>query len=210
MAKRPEKKEPELNVTSFCDIITVSIVALFMVMVIVTDLAMRTPKVRPTPLSQSTTNTPVYIECRANQLYPIDRVEIATAMRTAERQFRARALSGDTNAMHEAMSIDVGNEFYRLDNSFMMMGVIALIPRAGVTGISPPDRAHPEGDFLRLIKTLNTNQHYLVYLVRDDSFDAYRRARDLGSQSGFFSGWEYIERNEPITFEGMFSKVKAE
>lgn len=210
MARRPEKKEPELNVTSFCDIITVSIVALFMVMVIVTDLALRTPKVRPTPLALDTTNSPVYVECRGNQLYPIDRVEITTAMRTATVEMRAKALSGDTNVMAQAMSQDVGNEYYRLDNSFMMMGVIALAPRPNIEGLPPPDDEHPNGPFDRILKILNTNQHYLVYLVRDDSFDAFRKARNAATQNGFISGWEYLDRNELITFEGMFSRVKAE
>lgn len=210
MAKRPKKDNPELNVTSFCDIITVSIVALFMVMVIVIDLALRTPKVRPTPLALSTTNTPVYIECRGNQIYPIDRVEIAEAMRIASRDIRARALSGETNAMVEAMSREVGNEFYRLDNSFMMMGVVALIPKPDVPGLPPPNDQQPDGPFNRLVKSLSTNQHYLVYLVRDDSFEAFRKARDFGARNGFLTGWEYLDRSEPITFEGMFSKVKAE
>ncbi|HMP75406.1 MAG TPA: hypothetical protein PKE12_03820 [Kiritimatiellia bacterium] len=209
MAKRPPKNNPELNVTSFCDIITVSIVALFMVMVIVIDLALRTPKVRPTPLALATTNQPVYVECRNNQLFFIDKVEIAEAMRTASRDIRARALSGEDGAMEAAMSADIGNRFYRLDNSFMMMGVIALVPRPDIAGIEPPSD-EDEGPFGRIIGNLSTNQHYLVYLVRDDSFETFKRARDIGAQNGFLTGWEYLGRDEPITFEGMFSKVKAE
>jgi hypothetical protein len=210
MARRPNKGNPELNVTSFCDIITVSIVALFMVMVIVIDLALRTPKVRPTPLAVATTNSPVYIECRGGQIYPIDRVEILAAMRDASRELRERALSGDSGALEQAMSRDVGNEFYRLDNSFMMMGVIALVPRPNIAGMSAPEPKQEEGDFQRMISSLSTNQHYLVYLVRDDSFSAFRQARDYGAREGFLTGWEYLDRDEPITFEGMFSRVKAE
>lgn len=210
MAKRPHKDNPELNVTSFCDIITVTIVALFMVMVIVIDLALRTPKVRPTPLALATTNQPIYVECRGNQIYFIDRVEITEAMRAASRDIRARALSGEEGAMELAMSKDVGNDVYRLDNSFMMMGVIALIPRPDVPGMQPPTKEQPDGAFSRLVKTLNTNMHYLVYLVRDDSFEAFRLARDYGARNGFLTGWEYLGRDEPITFEGMFSRVKAE
>ncbi len=211
MAKRPHKGNPELNVTSFCDIITVSIVALFMVMVIVIDLALRTPKVRPTPLAISTTNQPVFVECRGDQLYFIDRVEIAEAMRTAAREIRGRALSGDANATEEALSRDVGNEYYRLDNSFMMMGVVALLPRPGVPGLPPPESADTDDStFSRILGTLRTNQHYLVYLVRDDSFNAFRKTRDFGARNGFLSGWEYLDRDEPITFEGMFNRVKAE
>ncbi|MCO5043721.1 MAG: hypothetical protein M9963_12365 [Kiritimatiellae bacterium] len=210
MAKRPQKKEPELNVTSFCDIITVSIVALFMVMVIVIDIALRTPKVRPTPLAIETTNMPVYVECRNNQLYFIDRVEIMQALRSAQEAARRRALSGQTNTLADALSEDIGNTYYRLDNSFIMLGVTALIPRPGVPGIAPPNEEEPNGDFDQLLKTFSTNLHYMVYLVRDDSFETFRKARDLGAQHGFLTGWEYIGRDEPLTFDGMLSKVKAE
>ncbi len=210
MAKRPQKREPDLNVTSFCDIITVSIVALFMVMVVVIDIAMRTPKVRATPIALDTTNTPVYIECRGEQLYYIDRTEIRQALRTAQETARVRALSGQTNTLAEALSEDIGNAYYRIDNSFIMLGVTALIPRPGVAGYPAPEDNAPEGEFNRLLKTLNTNMHYMVYLVRDDSFETFRKARDFGARNGFLNGWEYIGRDEPITFDGMLSKVKAE
>jgi biopolymer transport protein ExbD len=210
VAKRPRRGNPDLNVTSFCDIITVTIVALFMVMVIVIDIALRTPKVRPTPLAIETTNQPVYVECRHNQIFHIDRVELTEAMRSASREIRARVLSGEEGAMELAMSIDVGNETYRLDNSFMMMGVIALIPRPGAPGMRPPSDEEPEGPFSSLLNTLSTGMHYLVYLVRDDSFEAFRAARDYGARRGFLTGWEYLDREEPITFEGLFSRVKAE
>ncbi|MCS6770828.1 MAG: hypothetical protein NZ740_02240 [Kiritimatiellae bacterium] len=210
MASRPRRENPELNVTSFCDIITVTIVALFMVLVIVIDLSMRTPKVRPVPLALATTNTPVFIECRANQIYPIDRNEISEVIRTASVQIRSLALSGDPEKVQEAMTMDVGNKFYRLDNSFMMMGIIALIPRAGVPGFPPPEDSAADHPFRRLLNSLNTNAHYLVYLVRDDSFEAFRKARDFGARLGFLTGWEYIARDEPLTFEGIFSRVKAE
>ena len=210
MAKRPQKKEPDLNVTSFCDIITVSIVALFMVMVIVIDIAMRTPKVRATPIGLETTNMPVYVECRNNQLFFIDRVEILQSLRTAQEDARVRALSGQTSSIAEALSEDIGNAYYRIDNSFIMLGVTVLIPRPGVAGYPAPEDNAPEGEFNRLLKTLHTNMHYLVYLVRDDSFEAFRKARDFGAQNGFLSGWEYIARDEPITFDGMLSKVKAQ
>lgn len=210
MARRPNKETPELNVTSFCDIITVTIVALFMVLVVVIDLGMRTPRVRPTPISVPTTNQPIFVECRNNQLYYIDRAELWNVMQRANRDIAALALGGDSEALNQAMTLDVGNRYYRLDNSFLMMGIAALIPRPGVPGVDPPDGKDPRHPFARLIDQLSTNRHYLVYLVRDDSFEAFRRAREFAAVRGFLVGWEYISRDEPLTFEGMFSRIRAE
>jgi biopolymer transport protein ExbD len=200
----------DLNVTSFCDIITVSIVALFMTMVIVVDMAMRTPKLRATPLSRDTTNMAVYVECRNSQLYFIDQFEITEAMQSGLQQIRIRSLaSGGANAMETALSLDVGNEYYRVDNSFMMMGAAVLLPRQDVPGLQPPVPGGT-GAYQRIVATLATNVHYLVFLVRDDSFDAFRKAREHGIQRGFMTGWEYLGRDEPITFDGMFRNIRAE
>ena len=210
MARRKPKSEPDLNITSFCDIITVSIVALFMALVIVIDIATKTPKLRLAPYSREVTNMPVYVECRNNQIYPVDRMEIDRAIRAAIADIRKQSGSNDPIFSREnALLRDIGNAYYRIDNSMMAVGALLLVPRTDVAGISPPEVDHP-GDFGQLIAQLDTNRHYLVYLVRDDSFDAFRKARDYSRQAGFANGWEYLGIDEPISFEGMFKNVRAE
>jgi len=209
MARRVAKENPELNVTSFCDIITVSIFALFMVLVLVLDLAMRTPKYQAAPMARDMTNLPVYVEIRAGQLYPVDRVEISTAMQTAMRDIRERSAAGQAYSLKEMMALDIGNTYYRMDNSFVMMGLPVLLPRAEVAGLPLPSGEEP-GPFGLIINELNTNVHYVVYLVRDDSFGAFRQARDYAARKGFFVGWEYLGREEPISFDGMFRSIRAD
>jgi len=207
---RPRKKSvPTLNIITFCDIITVSMVAMFMVLIIVIDQAMKTPVVRPIPLALATTNTPVYFECRSNQVYFIDRAELQEARTRALTELRARGAKPE-DMLQQAMDLDIGNRFYRFDNSFLMMGIMALLPRESVSGIALADMEKPTSDFLKQLGALSPNAHYVVYLVRDDSFPAYRKVRDITVRMGLLSGWEYLGRSEVITFEGMFAKIKAE
>ena len=91
-----------------------------------------------------------------------------------------------------------------------MMGIMALLPRPNVPGVTLADMENPASDFLLTLDQLSPSAHYVVYLVRDDSFPAYRKVRDLTLRRGFLSGWEYLGRTEAITFEGMFARVKAE
>lgn len=210
MVARKKKGNPELNVVSFCDIVTVSMVALFMALVIVIDQAMRTPNLRPTPLTVATTNAPVYFEFRRNQLYRIDRAELMGILRESARELRRQQGGTAEGVLQTAMSQDIGNRFYRLDNGFLMMGVVALLPRADVPGLPEASFDQTPNPIEDALKAINTNSQYAVFLVRDDSWPVFRRTRDLSIKLGVMSGWEYLGRDEPITFEGMFARIKAD
>lgn len=207
---RPKKKSiPTLNIITFCDIITVSMVSMFMVLIIVIDQAMKTPVVRPIPLALATTNAPVYFECRSNQVFYIDRQELLETRTKVLNELRSKGTKPE-DLLQTAMQQEIGNRFYRFDNSFLMMGIMALIPRDGVPGVPIEDMEKPGSDFQKILGQLNPNSHYVVYLVRDDSFPAYRKVRELTVRRSLLSGWEYLGHGEVITFEGMFAKVKAE
>ena len=209
MARPKKKSVPTLNIITFCDIVTVSMVAMFMVLIIVIDQAMRTPIVRPIPLALATTNAPVYFECRSNQVFYIDRKELEDIRVKAMAEMRAK--SGEQESMlQNAMNQDIGNRFYHFENSFLVLGITALVPREGVPGVAIPELEKPDAVFQRVVNELDPLAHFIVYLVRDDSFDAYRKVRELSNKRGFLSGWEYLGRGEVITFEGMFGRIKAE
>jgi len=210
MAGRKKKGNPDLNVVSFCDIVTVSMVAMFMALIIVIDQALRTPEIRPTPLASPTTNAPVFFECRNNQVYVIDRRELLNELQRSTREMRTKSVGQTEAFLQEAMEQDIGNRFYRMDIGFLMMGIVALIPRPNVDGVPEDNLDYSTNAYIRTMDRLDTNSQYVVYLVRDDSFPIFRKLRDLTMQRGFLSGWEYIGRTEPITFEGMFSRVRAE
>ena len=210
MSGRKKKGNPDLNVVSFCDIVTVSMVAMFMALIIVIDQALRTPEIRPTPLASPTTNAPVFFECRNNQVYVIDRRELLNELQRSTREMRTKSVGQTEAFLQEAMEQDIGNRFYRMDIGFLMMGIVALIPRPNVDGVPEDNLDYATNAYIRTMDRLDTNAQYVVYLVRDDSFPIFRKLRDLTMQRGFLSGWEYIGRTEPITFEGMFSRVRAE
>jgi biopolymer transport protein ExbD len=135
MSGRKKKGNPDLNVVSFCDIVTVSMVAMFMALIIVIDQALRTPEIRPTPLASPTTNAPVFFECRNNQVYVIDRRELLNELQRSTREMRTKSVGQTEAFLQEAMEQDIGNRFYRMDIGFLMMGIVALIPRPNVDGV---------------------------------------------------------------------------
>lgn len=207
---RPKKKSiPTLNIITFCDIVTVSMVAMFMVLIIVIDQAMKTPVVRPIPLALSVTNTPVYFECRSNQVLFIDRVELETLRRERMEELQEKS-SKTEDLLQTAMNQDIGNQRYRFDNSFLVMGISALHTRPEAVGVPANELDRPGNEVSMLFSNLNPQAHFVVFLVRDGAFDAYRKARSLANSSKLLSGWEYMGRDEVITFEGSMGRIRAE
>ena len=210
---RKKKGDPELLLVSFCDIVTVVCVSLFMAMIIVIDMAMKTPEILPTPFAAAVTNAPIYFECRNNQVYPVDRDGISKRVQESSRRLgtdSSGAVGRSENALRQLMQLDLGNEYYKVSNNHLMMGIIALRPKPDVAGI-PLDALDKEGSpYLAALKKVNPNSQYLAFLVRDDSFKVFRKAREMAVAAQVLSGFEYLDREEPITFAGMMGRVATE
>jgi hypothetical protein len=200
---RPKKGDPELLLVSFCDIVTVTCVAMFMAMVIVIDQAMRTPRLRPTPMAHATTNAPLFFECRAGQVFPIERPAFENMLQKAQEEFKASHPDGASveAALQELNTLDVGDAFYRIRNSYLLMGILAIDPRPEAKGITHNQLAEPSNRFQTTLARASKPSEYVVFLVRDDSFSVFRSARDFAHAAGFQIGWEYLGRGEPIVFD---------
>ena len=208
---RPKKEGPELLLVSFCDIVTVTMSSLFMALLIVIDQSSKTPTLRRTPIAEVITNMPVYFECRANQVFPINREKLAEQLRSTTNTV-AKA-PGGTNTLSslsglgQLMMTDIGDEYYQIDTRYLLLGQMALLPRTNALGIKSADVTNKFGS---IIAPINKHNQYLVFLVRDDSFPVFRKARDISSKAGYRSGWEYIGRDEPLTFIGAFARIKSQ
>ena len=208
---KPKKGDPELLLVSFCDIVTVTMSSLFMALLVVIDQSSKTPSIRNTPIAETVTNAPVYFECRANQVFPINRVKLAEQLHNTTNAV-AKA-PGGTNTLSsltglgKLMRQDIGDEYYQIDTRYLLLGQMALLPRTNATGMKSADVTNKFG---AVIASINKDNQYLVFLVRDDSFSVFRKARDVSSKAGYRSGWEYIGRDEPLTFVGAFARIKSQ
>lgn len=208
---RPKKGDPELLLVSFCDIVTVTMSSLFMALLVVIDQSSKTPSIRQTPIAEAITNTPVYFECRANQVFPINRAKLAEQLRNTTNTVAKTPGGSNTlsslSGLGELMMQDIGDEYYQIDTRYLLLGQMALLPRTNATGIKSADITNKFGS---VIAPINKDNQYLVFLVRDDSFLAFRKARDVSTRAGYRSGWEYLGRDEPLTFVGAYARIKSQ
>jgi hypothetical protein len=210
MAKYKKKGDPELMLISFCDIVTVTCVALFMAMIIVIWEAIKTPEIRATPLAAAVTNAPVYFECRNNQLFPVNRDAFVQQIRSSAAERKAAAGSTSEQGLQSLMKLDLADDFYKVSNNHLLVGMIALQPRPEATGLDEAGAIQTNSLFHRALAAHSPDSHYLVFYVRDDSFPIFRKVRDLAAKAGWNSGWEYLDRTEPVTFAGIMGRIGSQ
>lgn len=207
---RPKRGDPEMLLVSFCDIVTITICAMFMAMIVVIEESMKIPVVTPVPMVRPTTNIPVYFECRNKMVYHIDYDELRKVFQDQAASMKRRPEDTAQTMLDRIRQLDAGNKYYRLDPSLAMMGLMGLLPSTNAVDGSTADEVKVfEGpsSFEKMMKNMDHKKQYFVFFVRDGSFDVFRACRQKVVDAKFEHGWEYLTKDEPITFEGIMRNI---
>jgi len=202
MAARIKKGDPEMLLTSFCDILTISISALFMATIITVFEATKVPELRMTPKAIVSGKTPFFFECRNNELFNIDKAGLDNQVADLLNSVAPGVRSGDLGQFLKAIQgRQVTNQYYRLNPSYLLAAIMALEPKSDAPPGETEDKIeNPKGKFQSILAQLDKEKHYIAFLVRDDSFPVFRKARFLADEKGFDTGWELLGIDEPIKF----------
>ncbi len=198
---RIKKPDPELLLVSFCDILTISISALFMATIVTVFEATKIPELSMTPKAISTTKSAMFFECRGDEMYFVDKELLDTQIAGLLSRLSPNVRGGDIKQFLQAIQgEEIGNEYYRVLPSYLLTAVIALEPKTGVPGIRMEAIDNPNGRFQGILAQIDKEKYYIAFLVRDDSFNVFRKARLVADKIGFDTGWELLGADEPIKF----------
>lgn len=201
MPKRKKKEAPEMLIVSFCDIVTITTAALFFCLLITVQEAVKVPVFKPTPRSRPTHKTPVFFECREDTIIYIDKEGLDTQVQQMLQSLPANVKSGDLQGFVKAVANnDVGNEYYRVIPSYLLTAIMALEAKRGTKGEDKNQMMADDSKFRVVLRQLDKDRQYTVFLVRDDSFDVFRHARKESDTLGFDIGWELLASDEPVKF----------
>ena len=93
---------------------------------------------------------------------------------------------------------------YRLDTDYYTVRFVnldsLLYEPTPVPGESSEELTQPDSEFKALLSEMNSESEYLAFIVRPDSFEAFRKARQEARQEGFEVGWEPYPEENPIIF----------
>lgn len=144
---------------------------------------------------------PIFFECRNDQIFNVDKVGLDEQVAKVLSSLTPGMKSGDPNAFIKTISSnEIGNAYYKVSPSYLLAMIMALEPKPGVRGDDSGSLSEASSNFQQWLRRLNAANHYLLFLVRDDSFIVFRHAREIAEKVGFDVGWELLDRGEPIKF----------
>ncbi|HUU43716.1 MAG TPA: hypothetical protein VMX57_08045 [Planctomycetota bacterium] len=149
----------------------------------------------------------VIFECRGNRVIPVEESPPGDDP-TGRVQTKEDA--------EEYNRRNVTNGFHRYEVEPTLAIYQGRVVMATTTTLQPLD--HPVGDrisdlkredseFVKRASRLNPKKHWVYFVVREDSFEAFRMARSMLTARKFDVGWQPRPSSLPISFSGVGTPV---
>lgn len=212
---------PTQNLDSFLDILTNTVGVLMFISLFITLITVESSTVVRTPLVSNSKKTPRFFEIKENRITYVDDqaidAQIANLLKSLP-SCEVPDLSKNSNIydyqsylyqlenyekcrliMIDRLSNFQGTtDYYRV--KFIENGSLLYQPLETVQGELSKEINEPESTFNQTLKSLNPQKDYLAFIVRPDSFSAFRTARKEAWEQGFEVGWEPLTSDTPIVF----------
>ncbi|NJK46890.1 hypothetical protein HC931_00520 [Candidatus Gracilibacteria bacterium] len=223
MPRRKVRKStvPTQNLDSFLDILTNTVGVLMFISLFIALISVQASTLIRTPLASKTFKKPQFFEVTGNKVIYVDDASIdrqlailMTSLPICERPNipqnidvyfyqiyleQVQEYETCTNQTLEKLKkfkVETKNYTVR----FVDLDAIMYEPRTSNTGESIKEISQVNSEYQMVLNKLNTQSEYLAFIVRQDSFSAFRAARQLAWKEGFDVGWEPQTKDTPIVF----------
>ena len=191
-----------VNLDSFLDLMT-CMLGIIILMILLTGIDASQIKVLvPTPMEQPTDKRPIFIECRNNELFLVP-IEDITRMVYDEMGALAEKAKGDQAAFAQLLEkAVVKTDSHQIDLAFALISQFALQPLPGVSGyrLESIQRETPQDWFGKILGGVKKDDEIITFLVRDDSYKVFKKARALAWIANVQVSCELLDVSELIKF----------
>lgn len=199
------RKELAISLDPLLDLLTCMLGVVMLVLVLTGSEASQTSVAMPTPIQRFTTKRPVYIECRSGQLHLIPLDELRALASQATEAARKVAGNDEPRFEQEVRRARVENEGYRVDlPGFVATGGAYLTVQARDEGagyaLSANREAELSGWFADLLLRMKPGSEMVMFLVRDDNYPVFKRARRLTWEAGVDVAFDLFDTKAALTF----------
>ena len=211
---------PSQNLDSFLDILTNTVGVLMFISLFVTLIAVEADSIVQTPLASKTEKTPRFFEIRDNKITYIDDEKVGAEIEQLignlpscnQPQFSVDGNSqeyirelGNYRSCIQSRSGRLVNfqtqtDFYTVTMRNPSTFSLLYEPIPNQEGENKDQIVTKESVFNQVLAKLNPKEDYVAFIVRPDSFSAFRAARQQAWDKGFEAGWEPHKKELPITF----------
>ena len=206
-------KGPALDLSSFTDLMTCILGVLVLIILLTGIDASQITVLVATPKEMTGDDkSPVFFECRNNELFQISLDELKKACDAKTEELRERANSNESEFLKQAAQTVMTLDGYRLDYTYALMGKYVLMPDPEAQGYKLENYLQ-ENDQMwygsRLAK-VDPNTQFVCFFVRPDSYRIFQRARALAWLRNINVSCELQDEKNPIMIgpggERMYSQ----
>jgi hypothetical protein len=216
MRNRARRKAtpPGQNLDSFLDVMTNTVGVLMFVSLFVSLVTVEAAdSVIQTPLASESKKIPRFFEIRNNKVTYVDDEKVGKDMevlmgnlpacnrpeftnveayenyRSCIRSRAGRLVNFKTKTAHYNVTMTNAATFSHL-----------YVPISNEQGENKEQLALKDSEFQRTLEKFKSKDDYIAFIVRPDSFSAFRAARKQAWKQGFQVGWEPHKEEDAITF----------
>ena len=207
------KKGPELDLSSFTDIMTCILGVLVLIILLTGIDASQITVLVATPKEMTGDDKgPVFFECRNNRLFHISLDELKKACDAKTEELRERTKSDETEFLKQAAQTVMTLDGYRLDYTYALMGKYVLLPDPEAEGYQLENYLQETDQmwYGSRLATINPHTQFVCFFVRPDSFRVFQRARALAWLRNINVSCELQDEKNPIMIgpggERMYSQ----
>ena len=210
---------PTQNLDSFLDILTNTVGVLMFISLFVTLITVEAGNIIRTPLVAESKKIAYYFEVAGNKVNYIEQGKIDAQLDNFLRslptcyepnipknpslslsqyyQEQIREYEYCQNEKNQKLKNFRGTTSH-YDVQFMNSNSLVYKPKASAKRESKKELTQKNSDFRKILEELDPRINYLAFIVRPDSFEAFRVARQQARKYGFDVGWEPYETDTPI------------
>jgi hypothetical protein len=216
MRNRVRRKMPNAsqNLDSFLDVLT-NIVGVLIFVSLFASLAANggAPKTHltiQTPLASTTDKEPLWFEIQNNKVSYLNlrqirnkEIELSGSLPNCNKPSSGDSVSL-SNYQSCLLSILGRQSNFKVDTDSYQVrtvdqGVSLLFePLSNNIGETATQLTAANSAYQQVLSKSNPNKDYLAFIVRPDSFEAFRDARKQAWEAGYEVGWEPLEQDAPI------------
>lgn len=211
---------PTQNLDSFLDILTNTVGVLMFIGLFVALISLEAGTIVKTPLVSNPNKNSHFFEVTKDRVMYIDTNEIERQLRDFSASFPScqrptmpdysyssnyeyyyQQLAEYRNCLLNQMS-KINSFEGKTDNYQVTINQDSLVyrPISPQAGEDPKQLVKADSQYNKVLATLDPQKDYLAFVVRPDSFKAFRQAREQAYQKGFSVGWEPQKSNVPVIF----------
>ena len=192
---------PAMDLSSFTDLMT-CILGVLVLIILLTgiDASQITVLVATPKEMQSDDKSPVFFECRKNELFQISIDELKKACDAKTEELRDKTKGDETEFLKQAAQTMLEVEGQKVDYTYALMGKYVLLPIPEAEGYKLESQKNetPDKWYGSRLEKIDPTTQFICFLVRPDSYKIFQRARNMAWIKNINVACELQDERNPI------------